>query len=121
MYLSLKRQSVATIRATLFRTKTKDMKALQPGHDVVSLFESSWRTQAPPREGTNRKLMMSFVNAVLVVLVLGLTLSVIQYFLSSGARAASIEATQTYQTEPVAFQPSRAVSERITAGPGYLQ
>lgn len=97
-----------------------DMKAVYPGHDVVSLFDTSSQTQALTRERTNRGLAMSLLSAFLVVLVLGLTLSVAQHFLSAGAKPVVSETTKTSQAEPVAFQPSRAVSSHITAGTGYI-
>jgi len=97
------------------------MATIQPGYDVVSLFDTSSQTQALTREHPNRRgLVMSLVSAVLVVSVLGVTLSLLQRLFTTAPAPTITETTDVSMTEPVAFQPSQAVSSHITAGTGYV-
>lgn len=96
------------------------MTTIQPGHDVVSLFDISSQTQALTREHSNRGLVMSLLSAFLVVSVLGVTLSLLQHLFNRAPAPTITETTDASSTEPVAFQPSQAVSSHIAAGTGYV-
>jgi|SRR3989338_3222550 len=96
------------------------MATIQPGYDVVSLFDTSSQTQSLTREHSNRGLAMSLVSAVLVVSLLGVTLSLLQRLFTTAPAPTITETTDVSMTEPVAFQPSQAVSSHITAGTGYV-
>lgn len=96
------------------------MKAIYPGHDVVSLFNSSLQMQALTRERTNRGLVMGLLGTFLLVVMLGLTLNILQQLLNGDARSVITTTTNANQLEPVVANPSQAVSAYIDAGPGYI-
>ena len=95
------------------------MRAIQPGYDVVSLLDISSQTQSLMRGHSQRGLIMSLISALLVVSVLGITLSALQRVFSRSPRPTTAESIES-STEPVAFQPSTAVSSHVAAGMGYV-
>lgn len=96
------------------------MPVIRSGHDIVSLFNSSWETQALVRERHSRLPVSNYIAALLLIVAFGLLLVMLQYFLNSTSNLVISESTQTNQAELVVSQPSQAVSEYVNPGPGYL-
>jgi hypothetical protein len=88
------------------------MQKVHAGHDVVSLFNiaSKPRQLSQGNPGALAKVL-TVVSAFLVVVVAATVFNFLSQSLESKTRAA-----RALSGEPVAFQPSQAISKGITSG-----
>ena len=102
------------IQGDASKNKNKNMRTIQPGHDVISLFDVSSKTQALTKNPATRGLIASIVGAFLIVAVLGFILNLVQKSLNSAAPAAA--SSILVSEEPVAYQPGQFVSLQLSRG-----
>ena len=94
------------------------MPKIHPGHEVLSLFGMAPHQSALNHVVASKSLAATLISAFFIVLVLGaiLALSTGSFTFSLPQLAPSTSASSINSGEPVAFEPSRAVSQQISQG-----
>ena len=117
------RFSIPTSSWRKIGTKIKNMPKIHPGHEVLSLFgmptNNPALNQVASSAFTNRSIVATLVSAFLIILAASLILAfTIGNFNFSLPAVAPTVSTSNFNSinEPVAFQPSQAVSQEISRG-----
>jgi len=87
------------------------MKTIQPGHEVLSVFGITSK-QSTLISQVNKEFLLVLARVFLIILFVGALLSI-------GQKALSVKTSNNTAKdgfEPVAFQPSRIISQEILRG-----
>ena len=87
------------------------MAKIHPGHDVLSLFGLTAKHQALS-QAAQKSLLPTLISAFLITLVAGVLLALA----TGNLTLPRLMQAGTSQIEPVAYQPSQAISQEISAG-----
>lgn len=94
------------------------MPKIHPGHEVLSLFGMAHNNIALNQAAASKSLAATLISAFFIILTLGaiLALSTGSFTFNLPQLAQSISASSVSSVEPVAFEPGRAVSQKISQG-----
>lgn len=93
------------------------MSKVHPGHEVLSLFGMAHNKQALNQTTDKHNLTVTLTSAFLIILLASLALAFVTgNFNLSMPTALTASASAIQGSEPVAFEPSQAVSRTIAQG-----